>query len=113
MSSKPSSTPSKEAAALAKVDAEFRSLVRQASEPDATGLPMSSRAFVDAVRELEEMIASRSAGVESAPTLEQLRRDVERKKALLEKHKGDLARWKTELEVAVAEAESVLQGVKQ
>ncbi len=104
---------SKECAALDQVDKEFRSLVRRVSEADVNALPISSDDFVSAVRKLEEMIAARERDhPESAVSVEELKRDVERKKLLLEKHKGDLARWKLELQAAVSDAEKVLNNEK-
>lgn len=93
------------------MDAEFRSLVRQASDVDRTGVAPSSEAFVASVRALEALIDGKEAKRE--PSLEQLREDVERKKILLEKHKGDLGRWKSELETAVDKAERVLLGKQE
>jgi hypothetical protein len=95
--------------AVATMDAEFRRLVREASHPDVTGVPLSSAAFVDAVRELEKLIRKRDDETQAGePPLEQLREDVRRKQAVLARHAGDAARWRGELQSAVAEAEQVL-----
>jgi hypothetical protein len=105
---------SKESLALSRVDEEFRSLVKQALELNLSGAPVSTNGFVGAVRELEKLLSEREA-TENRDTvpIEELRKEVERKKILLEKHKGDLARWKAELENAVKDAEQVLLGPKK
>ncbi len=95
--------------AVARVDEEFRRLVREAGHPDATGVPLSSAAFVDAVRDLEKLIRQRDEEAHAGkPLLEQLREDVRRKQAVLARHAGAADRWRAELQSAVAEAEQVL-----
>ncbi len=95
--------------AVAAADAEFRRLVREASQHDKTGLSLSTRGFVEAVRALEALIREREGqGGGGQTSLEQLRADVARKQEVLERHRGDLARWRGELQTAVDEAEQVL-----
>ena len=95
--------------AVSRVDREFRQLVREASHADVTGVPLSSAAFVDAVRDLERLIRQRNEEAQAGePSLEQLREDVRRKQAVLARHAGDADRWRGELQSAVEEAEQVL-----
>lgn len=95
-------------AGVDQLDREFKSLIQSILVEDVSGSP-STQGFVDAVKNLEQLIGT-CQRQEEPQTVEMLQMDIERKRVLLKSETEKMERWKSELRQAVNNASQQLDG---
>ena len=91
---------------LTECDSEFRLLIAQTLKQNVEGAAPQTKAFLDAMGQLEQRLRNEAPAEETA---EGLRADIERKRALHQKYTAAIQGWKNDLSGAIDKGQSVLE----